>query len=135
MADRQHETAHRIAVLGDSRRREILETLSRGPSSVAELAERLPVTRSAVSQHLGVLKDAGRVRHEKIGTRHIYEVDPRGVEARRDYLASLWQQALSSFKAIAEARSTKGRPAGRGRTHGARRGVSRGPRSSGKERR
>ena len=96
-------TSERIAALGDPRRRQILEALSRGPSSVVELADRLPVTRSAVSQHLGVLKEAGLVRHEKIGTRHLYEIDPEGVAALRDYLDSLWQRALGSFKAAAEA--------------------------------
>jgi len=124
MADQaKRSEAHRIAALGDPRRREILETLAKGPCSVAELARRLPVTRSAVSQHLGILKDAGLVRHEKIGTRHFYEVDPEGVEALRDYLDSLWQRALSSFKALAEAPSTKGRPSGRGSKRDARRGT------------
>src|SRR5215470_14505591 len=93
----------RMAVLGDARRREILETLSRGPCSVAEIARRLPVTRSAVSQHLGVLRGAGLVRHEKRGTRHIYRLDPEGVAALRDYLESLWQGAFASFKDAAEA--------------------------------
>jgi DNA-binding transcriptional ArsR family regulator len=106
---------HKIAALGDLRRREILEALSHGACSVAELAERLPVTRSAVSQHLGVLQEAGLVRHEKIGTRHLYQVDPEGVAALRSYLDSLWARALSSFKAAAEnplrqkAKSPRGR--------------------------
>src|SRR6266481_8046733 len=93
----------RMAVLGDARRREILETLSRGPCSVADIARRLPVTRSAVSQHLAVLRRAGLVRHRKQGTRHMYQLDPEGVAALRAYLESLWQQALTSFKDTAEA--------------------------------
>jgi len=103
VGSRTRRDIHRIAVLGDARRREILETLSRGPCSVAEIARRLPVTRSAVSQHLGVLRTAGLVRHEKRGTRHIYRLDPEGVAALRRYLESLWQDALSGFKATAEA--------------------------------
>ena len=100
------QALHRIAVLGDARRREILETLSRGPSAVADIARRLPVTRSAVSQHLSVLRAAGLVRHEKRGTRHIYRLDPEGVAALRDYLESLWHDALSSFKDAADASVT-----------------------------
>lgn len=112
---------HKIAALGDLRRREILEALSHGACSVAELAERLPVTRSAVSQHLGVLQEAGLVKHEKIGTRHLYQVDPEGVAALRSYLDALWGRALSSFKAVAESPlRKKAKPTG-GRRPGPRR--------------
>jgi len=106
-----------MAVLGDARRREILETLLGGPCSVAEIARRLPVTRSAVSQHLGVLRGAGLVRHDKRGTRHMYRLDPGGVAALRNYLEWLWQHALSDFKDAAEATATprKSRGAPRGR--------------------
>lgn len=117
--------SHKIAALGDPRRREILEALSRGGCSVAELAQRLPVTRSAVSQHLGVLKQAGLVVHEKIGTRHIYQLDPAGVEELRQYLDFLWQRALSNFKAVAEAPSAERRKVGRGRKRSARRPAGR----------
>src|SRR5215813_12594617 len=91
-------TGQRLAVLGDARRRDILETLSRGPCSVADIARRLPVTRSAVSQHLGVLRSAGLVRHEKRGTRHMYRLDPDGVAALRKYLDALWQSAWANFQ-------------------------------------
>ena len=97
----------RLAALGDARRRDILETLSRGPCSVADIARRLPVTRSAVSQHLAVLRRAGLVRHEKRGTRHMYRLDPDGVAALRGYLDSLWQQALTSFTRTAEAAANR----------------------------
>jgi DNA-binding transcriptional ArsR family regulator len=103
VGSKAHAEMQRLAVLGDARRRDILETLSRGPCSVADIARRLPVTRSAVSQHLAVLRRAGLVRHEKRGTRHMYQLDPEGVAALRAYLESLWQQALTSFKDTAEA--------------------------------
>lgn len=76
--------------------------LAGGPSSVAEVARRLPVSRPAVSQHLRVLKDAGLVTRRAEGTRHLYQLDPRGVAAMRDYLDSLWQTALDQFKSEAE---------------------------------
>ena len=91
-----------MAALGDARRREIFEMLRAGPSSVAELAQRLPVTRPAVSQHLRVLKDAGLVTHRTVGTKHMYQVDPTGIALLRDYFDSFWQKALKDFKAAAE---------------------------------
>jgi DNA-binding transcriptional ArsR family regulator len=94
--------AHRIAALGDATRREIFEILSVGPRSVADIARRLPVSRPAVSQHLRVLKDAGLVTLRTEGTRNIYQLDPKGVAALRNYLDSLWQTALEQFKTKAE---------------------------------
>ena len=87
-----------FAALSDPTRRQIFDRLSRKSLSVGELAEGLPVTRPAVSQHLKVLKDAGLVIVRTEGTRNIYRVDPRGVAAMRDYLDRFWQRALASFK-------------------------------------
>jgi DNA-binding transcriptional ArsR family regulator len=92
----------RIAVLGDTTRRGIFEILSSGPCSVAEIACQLPVTRPAVSQHLRVLKEAGLVTHQTVGTRHVYQLDPDGIASLREYLDTLWQRALNDFKAMAE---------------------------------
>jgi len=88
----------RIAALGDPSRRAIFDMLSEGPLSVGEIARRLPVTRSAVSQHLRVLSGAGLVAHEAQGTRHLYRLDPDGVAQIRDYLDNVWSKALASFK-------------------------------------
>jgi DNA-binding transcriptional ArsR family regulator len=71
---------------------------------VGELAEQLPVSRPAVSQHLKVLKDAGLVIDTAEGNRRIYSVDPDGVGAMRAYLDRFWNQALAAFKAAAEQR-------------------------------
>ena len=87
-----------FAALSDPTRRQIFDRLSRKALSVGDLAEGLPVTRPAVSQHLKVLKDAGLVVVRTEGTRNIYRVDPRGVAAMRDYLDRFWQRALASFK-------------------------------------
>jgi DNA-binding transcriptional ArsR family regulator len=87
-----------FAALSDPTRQQIFESLSRRALAVGELAEGLPVTRSAVSQHLKVLKDAGLVVSRTEGTRNIYRVDPKGVAAMRDYLDRFWQRALASFK-------------------------------------
>lgn len=92
--------------LGDPTRREVFELLRAGPRSVGEIAARLPVSRPAVSQHLRVLKDARLVVDERAGTRRIYRVDPSGVDGLRRYVESFWKDALASFKASAERRSS-----------------------------
>lgn len=88
--------------MGDPTRRLIFETLAAGPLSVGELAQRLPVSRPAVSQHLRALKEAGLVIDRAAGTRRIYQVDPSGVASLRAYLDQLWDNALSAFQQAAE---------------------------------
>ena len=69
--------------LGDATRRQVLQLLRSGERSVAELTEALPVTQSAVSQHLRVLRDAGLVADRASGTRRYYRVTPDGFAAVR----------------------------------------------------
>ena len=88
--------------LGDRTRRQTFELLRGGPQSVGALAEQLPVSRPAVSQHLRVLKDAGLVRDERVGTRRLYSVDPESLEALRAYFDTMWTDALARFKERAE---------------------------------
>jgi len=92
-----------IQVLGDPTRLAIFERLADGPSPVGRLAAEFPVTRSAVSQHLKVLKDAGLVVDRRVGNRSWYRVDPGGIEALHAYLDRLWGTALEAFKAAVEA--------------------------------
>ena len=87
-----------LAALGDPVRRAIFERLSAAPAAVGALAETLPVTRSAVSQHLKVLKDANLVTETVVGTRHIYRLDPRGIAAMRDWLDAHWAGALDDIE-------------------------------------
>ena len=68
---------------------------------MGEIAEGLPVSRPAVSQHLRVLEGAGLVRARREATRHVYSVKLRGIVELRRYLDSLWDEALASFKAEA----------------------------------
>jgi DNA-binding transcriptional ArsR family regulator len=75
--------------------------------SVGDLAAQLPVTRPAVSQHLKVLKDAGLVNEEAVGTRRIYRVNPAGMAALREQLNDFWDQALAGFQNVVE-RSKRG---------------------------
>jgi DNA-binding transcriptional ArsR family regulator len=71
--------------------------------AVVELAEGLPVSRPAVSQHLKILKNAGLLVVKSAGTRRLYRVDPRGIQVMRSYLDRLWNDALASFQNLAEA--------------------------------
>lgn len=91
-----------FSALADPTRRQVFERLARRPSSVGQLAESLPVSRPAVSQHLKVLKDAGLVADHRDGARRVYRIDPRGIQVLRDYLDQFWDRALAAFKAAAE---------------------------------
>jgi DNA-binding transcriptional ArsR family regulator len=90
------------AALADPTRRDILERLLERPRPVGELAEDLPISRPAVSQHLKVLKDAGLVADTQAGTRRIYHVQPDGLSALRAELDRFWIQALTAFKTVVE---------------------------------
>ena len=91
-----------FTALGDPTRREIFERVARRPQAVGELAQDLPVSRPAVSQHLKQLKAAGLVTDEAVGTRRIYRLDPRGIGAMRNWLDDHWNSALGAFKAFAD---------------------------------
>ena len=95
-----------LHALGDPTRRQIFESLRGGARSVGELADGLPVSRPAVSQHLRVLKDAGLVSDRKEGARRLYRVDPGGLAGLRDYFDGFWGEALARF--ADEARKEQG---------------------------
>src|SRR5919201_4922351 len=91
-----------IAALADPSRRTVFGRLRDGPRPVVELAQGLPVSRPAVSQHLRVLKDAGLVREHRRGTRNFYSVNGDGLAELRDYFERYWDEALAAFKEAAE---------------------------------
>ena len=95
--------------MGDRTRRLVFKRLLSGPRSVGEIAEGLEVSRPAVSQHLKVLKHARLVEDRPDGTRRIYTVDARGVEALRRWLEGFWEQALAAFQEAAENEAAKER--------------------------
>ncbi len=94
-----------MGLLGDPSRRAIFELLARHPSSVGELAEQLPISRPAVSQHLRVLKGGGLVVSQPEGTRRVYRLNPDGILALRVWLDRLWDEALTGFQKAAAAAS------------------------------
>jgi DNA-binding transcriptional ArsR family regulator len=91
-----------LDALGDAHRRAIVEILASGSRSVQEIADRLPISRPAVSRHLRLLKHAGLVIDQPDGTRHLYQLRDEGVEAIRDYFASIWGEAATRFRLVAE---------------------------------
>lgn len=88
--------------LSDPTRRQVLEAIRLQPQPVGKIADTLPVSRPAVSQHLRILKDANLVTEKRVGTRHYYAVEPDGIAALRDYFNDYWGLALERFKAFAE---------------------------------
>ena len=87
-----------LAALSDPTRRAVFERIVKAPRSVGEIAQGLPISRPAVSQHLKVLKDSGLVSETRQGTRHYFAIAPEGVGELRAYVESLWSDALSAFK-------------------------------------
>ena len=100
-------TARLISALADPTRRAVLEKLKDGPRPVGEIARGLPVTRPAVSQHLKVLKEAGLVIDRSVGTRRIYNIDPKWLGTMRARLDQFWDSALDAFKLAAEIEAEK----------------------------
>jgi DNA-binding transcriptional ArsR family regulator len=96
-----------LIALADPTRLAVFERLARGPAAVHEIAQGLPVSRPAVSQHLRVLKDANLVFDRPSGNRRIYQLNPAGIESIRAYFDRFWVDALKSFKSFIENESPK----------------------------
>jgi DNA-binding transcriptional ArsR family regulator len=91
-----------LTALGDPTRQAILDRLSHGPLAVGQLADVLPISRPAVSQHLKVLKDVGLVFDRQDGTRRLYQVDPEGLAELRRHLDGFWERSLAAFQERAQ---------------------------------
>jgi DNA-binding transcriptional ArsR family regulator len=114
MAD-QWET---LGALSDPTRQTVLDLLRQRPSTVGELAGRLPVSRPAVSQHLQVFKSAGLVEEERRGTRHFFRLNPKSLAELRAHIDSMWRDALSAFSEYANKETAEhGKRKGNTRTH------------------
>jgi DNA-binding transcriptional ArsR family regulator len=98
-----------LDALGDRTRRRIFVRLRDRPRLAGELSRGMRVTRSAVSQHLQVLKAAGLVVVSAEGTRRRYQIDSRGIDALRRWLDGFWDETLGAFKNAAEQAASKAR--------------------------
>ena len=94
--------AQLLEAIAEPTRRTIIERLVEHPAAVGELASRLPISRSAVSQHLQILKSVGLVTDRAVGTRRIYAVDPDALAILRAYFDSFWTRSLAAFREAAE---------------------------------
>lgn len=91
-----------IDAIAEPTRRAIVERLVDGSAAVSDLARDMPITRSAVSQHLQILKSVGLVTDRAVGTRRVYAVDPDAMAIIRAYFDSFWTRSLTAFQAAAE---------------------------------
>lgn len=83
-----------FSAAAEPNRRRILQLLASQPTTVTELAEQFPVTRSAISQHLLLLADAGLVEAEKVGRQRIYRVVPEGLRSLQAEIDRFWTDEL-----------------------------------------
>jgi DNA-binding transcriptional ArsR family regulator len=97
-----YQHAVQLDALGDPTRRAILERLLEGPQPVGQLARNFPISRPAISQHLRILKRARLVVDRAVGNRRLYQLNPPGVDALRNYFDRFWDQALAAYKRAAE---------------------------------
>src|SRR2546422_11400009 len=88
--------------LGNRYRREIVELLAHKPRSVQEIADRLPISRPAVSRHLRVLNKAGLVSDEQLGTRRVYRLGEQRAGGARRYLEGGWGQVGGPLETFAQ---------------------------------
>lgn len=91
-----------LEALAEPTRRSIVERLVTEPSSVSDIARDMPISRSAVSQHLQVLKTVGLVHDRAAGTRRIYHVDPDALALIRSYFDLFWKRSLVAFRDTVE---------------------------------
>jgi DNA-binding transcriptional ArsR family regulator len=80
-----------FTAISDPHRRYLLEAMRGGSKSVRELADGLPVSRPAVSQHLKVLLETGLVNVQAVGTKRLYEINPHGMLKLNIWLDQFWQ--------------------------------------------
>lgn len=93
---------HPLDALGSATRRALLEQLAPGPLTVGALAETVAISRPAVSQQLVVLEEAGLVQMERRGRQRVVRLRPEGLRPARDFLDTLWPEALARFAQLAE---------------------------------
>ncbi len=91
-----------LAALGDPTRRAIFELIAEFPRAVAQITPHVPVSQSAVSQHLKILREARLVRCEPKGASNIYHIDPDGLGQMRAWLDQFWMKTLAAYKIAVE---------------------------------
>jgi DNA-binding transcriptional ArsR family regulator len=91
-----------IKALAEPNRRRILELVATRELSAGEIASSFDITRPAVSQHLGVLRDAGLLVDRREGTKRLYRARPEGLAPLRAFLERFWDDRLERLRLAAE---------------------------------
>ncbi len=92
-----------LRAIAEPRRRAILKLVAHDELAAGQIAEAFDITRTAVSQHLTVLKNAGLLTERREGTRRLYRARAEGLAALREFLDDLWAGSLDAARAITEA--------------------------------
>ncbi len=96
-------TDEALRALAEPRRRAILRLVAHDELAAGEIAAAFDVTRTAVSQHLTVLRNAGLLSERKVGTRRLYRARPEGLVGLREFLDDMWASSLDVARRLAEA--------------------------------
>ena len=91
-----------LRAIAEPRRRAILRLVARDELAAGEIAAAFDITRTAISQHLTVLKNAGLLSERRDGTRRLYRARPEGLAGLREFMDDMWASALDAARAIAE---------------------------------
>jgi DNA-binding transcriptional ArsR family regulator len=91
-----------LRAIAEPNRRRILQLVTAKELSAGEIASRFEITRPAVSQHLGVLREAGLVSERREGTRRLYSLRPEGFDDLKSFLEAFWDEGLERLKEAAE---------------------------------
>ncbi|MFE0751550.1 ArsR/SmtB family transcription factor [Gordonia sp. NPDC058843] len=103
MTDKVPGVDEALRAMAEPRRRAILELVSHEELTAGDIAARFDVSRTAISQHLTVLKDAGLLAERREGTRRIYRTRPEGIDRLRDLLDDMWASSLDVARQLVEA--------------------------------
>jgi len=103
MDDREHHMDEALRALAEPRRRAILRLVAHTELAAGEIAGCFEVTRTAVSQHLTVLKNAGLLTERKVATRRLYRARPEGLAGLREFLDQMWASSLEVARDLVEA--------------------------------
>ena len=99
-----------VQAIADPKRLSILKMVRQTEMSAGDIAGQFPgITRPAVSQHLGILKEAGLIAERREGTRRLYRLRPEGFQPLKSLLEDFWDPRLEKLKNAAEQAEKKRR--------------------------
>jgi DNA-binding transcriptional ArsR family regulator len=99
----EQATDEALKAIAEPRRRAILRLVADDELPAGEIAAAFDVTRTAVSQHLTVLKNAGLLTERRDGTRRLYRARPEGLASLREFLTEMWAGSLDAARRLVEA--------------------------------